>query len=74
MISLICGTKKNDTNELIYKTQTDSQIQKTNNGYQRVEGIEERQDKGMKLRYKLLCINEVKNLQGYIVQCREYNQ
>ena len=25
MISLICGILKNDTNELIYKTETDSQ-------------------------------------------------
>ena len=31
MISLICGSKKqNDTDELIYKTETDSQTQKTN--------------------------------------------
>ena len=30
MISLICGTEKNDTNEFIYKTETESQIQKTN--------------------------------------------
>ena len=30
MISLICGIQKNDTNELIYKTETDSQTSKTN--------------------------------------------
>ena len=30
MVSLICGILKNDTNELIYKTEIDSQIQKTN--------------------------------------------
>ena len=31
MISLICGIKKkSDTNELIYKTETDSQTSKTN--------------------------------------------
>ena len=31
MIALICGILlKNDTNELIYKTETDSQILKTN--------------------------------------------
>ena len=30
MISLICGILKNYTNELIYKTETDSQISKTN--------------------------------------------
>ena len=30
MISPICGVLKNDVNELIYKTETDSQIQKTN--------------------------------------------
>ena len=42
MISLICGTLKNDTNELIYKTETYSQTSKTNlwlsqqtRGYQR---------------------------------------
>ena len=30
MISIICGIKKNDTNELIYKTETDSLTSKTN--------------------------------------------
>ena len=30
MISLICGILKYDTNELIYKTETDSQTSKTN--------------------------------------------
>ena len=30
MISLTCGILKNDTNELIYKTKTDSQTSKTN--------------------------------------------
>ena len=31
MITLICGIfKKKDTNELIYKTETDSQTQNTN--------------------------------------------
>ena len=50
MISLICGTKKNDTNELIYKTQTDSQIQKTNNGYQWGEERGEGQYKDRDLR------------------------
>ena len=30
MILLICGILKNDTNELIYKTETDSQTQRTN--------------------------------------------
>ena len=30
MISLICGIKKNDENELIYKTYTDPQTYKTN--------------------------------------------
>ena len=29
VISLICGILKNDTNELIYKTETDSQTSKT---------------------------------------------
>ena len=29
MISLICGILKYDTNELIYKTEIDSQTQKT---------------------------------------------
>ena len=30
MISLICGISKNDTNELVYKRETDSQTLKTN--------------------------------------------
>ena len=30
MISLTCDTSKNDTNQLIYKTEIDSHIQKTN--------------------------------------------
>ena len=30
MISLTCGILKNDTSELIYKTEIDSQTQKTN--------------------------------------------
>ena len=30
MISLICGILKNDTNELIHKTETGSQTQETN--------------------------------------------
>ena len=30
MLSLVCGILKNDTNELIYKTEIDSQISKTN--------------------------------------------
>ena len=36
MISLLCGIKKNDTNELIYKTEIDSQ--KTTYGYQKGKG------------------------------------
>ena len=30
MVLLICGIFLNDTNEFIYKTETDSQAQKTN--------------------------------------------
>ena len=30
MMSLICGSKKNDTNELIYKMETDLETLKTN--------------------------------------------
>ena len=30
MISLICGILKNGTNEFFYKTETESQMQKTN--------------------------------------------
>ena len=30
MISLTCDASKNDANQLIYKTEIDSQIQKTN--------------------------------------------
>ena len=32
MLSLTCEILKNDTHELIYKTETDSQIQKANLG------------------------------------------
>ena len=32
MLSLTCEILKNDTHELIYKTETDSQIQKVNLG------------------------------------------
>ena len=35
MISLVCEILKNDTNELIYKTETDSQTEKTHYSYQR---------------------------------------
>ena len=35
MISLICGIHKKDTSEPIYKTETDSQKQKTTYGYQK---------------------------------------
>ena len=38
MILLLCGIQKKDTNELTYRTETDSQTQKTNYGYQRREG------------------------------------
>ena len=43
MISLICGILNSDTNELIYKAQTDSQTQKTKTyGYQRGRGEEDK--------------------------------
>ena len=38
MISLICGILKNDTSDLIYKTETDSQTWKTNLWLSRVGG------------------------------------
>ena len=38
MISLICGILKNDTSELIYKAETDSQTQNTNLWLPRVGG------------------------------------
>ena len=34
-IAYMCNLKKNDTNELIYETETDSQISKTNQTNQR---------------------------------------
>ena len=40
MISLICGILKNDTNELIYKTEIDSQLKKTNLWLPKGEGGE----------------------------------
>ena len=45
-VSLICGILKNDTNELIYKTETDLQTQKTHYGYQ---GEEERDNFGFEI-------------------------
>ena len=40
MISLICGILKNDTNELVYKTETSYRRRKQTYGYQRgKEGI-----------------------------------
>ena len=38
--SIIFKNLKNDTNEFIYKRETDSQTQKTNDGYQRGKGGE----------------------------------
>ena len=38
MISLICGILKNGTNEFIYKTEIESQMQKTNLWLPRVKG------------------------------------
>ena len=35
MISLICGILKNDTNELVYKTETSYRRRKQTYGYQR---------------------------------------
>ena len=41
MISLMCGILKQGTNEHIYKTDVESQVQKTNLGYQgRGEGVD----------------------------------
>ena len=37
MISLICGIKKKDTSELIYKTETDPQTKKQTYDHQRVK-------------------------------------
>ena len=47
MIAFTCGISKNDTNELIYKTEIDSQTQKTNLGLPKGEGEEEGQIKRM---------------------------
>ena len=33
MISLICGISKNDTNDLIYKTEIDHRLRKQSYGY-----------------------------------------
>ena len=38
MISLICGIKRKDINELIYKTDINSQTQKTNLWLQKEQG------------------------------------
>ena len=41
MTSFICGILKNNTNEFIYKPETDSQTQKTNLWLPRGKGVEE---------------------------------
>ena len=41
MISLICRIYKNDTNELIYKTEIDSQTQATNLWLPKGKGVRE---------------------------------
>ena len=42
MISLTCRISKNNTNGLIYKTETDTQTWKTNLGYQREKGMRDK--------------------------------
>ena len=54
-VSLIHGILKNDTNELIYKTETDSHTQKTNYGYQ---GEEERDNFGFEINIYTLLYTE----------------
>ena len=56
MTSLICGILKNDTNELIYKTEIDSQIQKTNLSLPKGKEDEEGTNQGFGLTYTHFCI------------------
>ena len=49
MISLICRIQKNDTNELIYKTKTDSQTLKTNLWLPKGKGREEGRVRSLEL-------------------------
>ena len=62
MILLICGIKKKDTNESIYKTETDSQTQKANlwspKGKGSWGGINE--EYGIN-RYTLLYVKQISN-------------
>ena len=61
MISLICGILKNDTNELIYKTETESQTQKTNLLLPKGKGVGViNQEFGIN-RYTLLGIKQITN-------------
>ena len=55
MVSLTCGILKNDTNELIYKTERDAQIQKTNLRLPKGKGGGINQEFGIN-RYTLLYI------------------
>ena len=68
MISLICGILKNDTNELTYKTEIDSDIE--NKGERWEEGQINQQEFGINI--YTVHLNKVDdNQQGPIVQHRE---
>ena len=64
MILFICGNLKNDMNELIYKTETDSQTQKTNYGYQKGK-VEGRQIKEVVI--NIYTIYKIERQQGPVV-------
>ena len=72
MISLICGILKNDTNELIYKTVTDSQTQKTNLWLPKGKGGGQRRNKlGVWDQQIHTTIYKIDKKQGPTVQHRE---
>ena len=61
MISLICEIQKNDTNELIYKAEIDSQIQKTNSQLPKGREVGMNQEFGIN-RYTLLYVKQITNM------------
>ena len=61
MISLICGVYKNNTSELIYKTETDSQTSKTNLRFPKREGWRGINQEVRINRYTLIYIKSIIN-------------
>ena len=64
MISFICGIKKNDTNELIYKTEIVSQTEKTDLWLPKGKGWGEGLIRNLGLKYIHPTTYKIDNQQG----------